>query len=143
MADMASAEEVVHLNFNQLLERCFLEASGSSSAAPPPAPPGAHGSAQQQQHQQQAADPALKQLQHLDLAARRAAQLSLVNPEEEQLREVSTNALRSLFIQSLRGAAEANVRTGFDGHAARKRRLANSRVSRLSFQLWMVLLPTD
>jgi hypothetical protein len=73
-------------------------------------------------------DPSLQLLLSLELAARRAAQLSLVNPAEETLREISTGALRSLFIHSLRGGAEASVRTGFEAKEERKRRLANSKV---------------
>ncbi|KDN53430.1 hypothetical protein K437DRAFT_253128 [Tilletiaria anomala UBC 951] len=114
-------EGTADLTFNQLLQRCFALAAGDTGAGSFVAASAAG------MRSSTAQDPALPLVSLLELAARRAAQLALVNPAEETLREVSTGALRSLLIHSLRGEAEANVRTAFDARAERRRRLANSK----------------
>ena len=97
-------EDLQNLSFSQLLERCFLQAGGSGSAT---------------SQLKASQDPSLQLLLSLELAARRAAQLSLVNPAEETLREISTGALRSLFIHSLGG------RKPVSGLDSKRRRSAN------------------
>ena len=115
----------VNLTFNALLAKCFRLAAAGSGPAPPPQT----NAASAQSALDAPKDPALQLVSLLDLAARRADQLSLISIGQDSLREVSTGALRSLFIPSLKAEAESNVRTSFDARSERKRRLTNSKVS--------------